>query len=136
MKKFLLCIIVICCLLRYYPVNADANAEIDNLSNSNDITLKLLTPQLQIAVNVFYAPYLTVYPTVVWYCAKIIEIKDNEVSIEVFPFIGAHNSVGKDKITFDISNIGEVILKDFTHIESYADKLPTHLQSLIKKPLP
>ena len=133
-KKVFLSAIVICCLLWCYPVNANEEIEHDNLSNLNDIVLKLLVPQIQTTVDDFYSPYLTTSPIVVYYMAKIVEIKNNELSIEVFPYVGAHNSVGKDRITFDISNAGQVTLKSFIHIKSYA--LPPHLQSRIKKPLP
>nr|WP_223555466.1 MULTISPECIES: DUF3888 domain-containing protein [Lysinibacillus] len=52
------------------------------------------------------------------------------VTLEVTPVLGAHNSVGRDQLTFSI-NPNEIKLKDFKHMENFG--LPPHLQNIIKK---
>ena len=110
----------------------DDTAELDNL------VLTLLMPSIREAVNSFYEPYLTIEPTVAtYYASKIIEIQGEgsnyTVTVEVFPYVGPHISVGKDRITLNIKQ-DSVSVENYEHLESH--ELPQHLQSLLKKPLP
>ena len=50
------------------------------------------------------------------------------------PFVGPHDTVGMDEISFSADYTGKVELKEFKHIKSYS--LPDHLKSLMKKPIP
>jgi len=47
------------------------------------------------------------------------------LKLQVKPFVGAHNTIGIDNITFEISPSG-VIMKKFEHIKSF--ELPPYLQ--------
>jgi hypothetical protein len=48
-----------------------------------------------------------------------------EIMLQVSPYLGAHNSIGTDLITFRISS-GEVTVEKFEHIKSYP--IPPWLQ--------
>ena len=119
---------------------------LDDSVRLNDIVITLLMPQITSAVESFYAPYLTIKPTVVpYYGSKIIQIQGGEsihedinnshytVTVEVLPYVGAHLSVGKDRITLNIQS-DNVTIKNYEHINSYP--IPPHYQSIIKKSLP
>lgn len=131
MKKVILSIVFIFCL-QGYSVNA---IEESKPTETEKIIINLLMPHIISSVNDFYYPYLYDYPTVAsYYGSSVTIINSNEILVEVLPYVGPHIAVGKDQITFDVSNLGEVTVKKYDHIESY--QLPEHLQSLIKTPLP
>jgi hypothetical protein len=119
-------VFIITCLLQSVPALAGKSSDIET------ILLKILTPQMQEAVSEYYSPYLTHPPTVAYYEARICEVKNNKVCVELLPYVGAHNPVGRDRITFDIAGSGAVTVNEYLHLESYT--LPPHQQSL--KPLP
>ena len=48
------------------------------------------------------------------------------LKVQVEPFVGAHNTIGIDKITLSISPYGTKV-EDFKHIKSFS--LPPHLQN-------
>lgn len=127
-----LCAAILCLLSQ--PLTAAA-AEPAPPSALEEMTFRLLMQPIQNVVAGFYAPYLTITPTVAYYYGtRIIEIKDNTLVIEVTPYVGPHLGLGKDEISFTISNTGLVIVSGFRHLESY--ELPPHYQSSVKKPLP
>jgi len=129
-------------------VNAKATGELalDDSVRLNDMVITLLMPSINNAVDSFYEPYLTIEPTVVpYYGTKIANIQGGEqihkgiynshytAIVDVFPYIGPHISVGKDRIELSIQLDG-VTIKNYEHLENH--ELPPHLQDLIKKPLP
>jgi hypothetical protein len=99
---------------------------------------------IQQATNVFYSQYYTINPTVTYYVISIKVINsekklgtNNIKSIITFisePYIGPHNTIGKDEITFSANYTGDVEVEKFEHILSY--QLPAHLKNLEKKPFP
>ena len=124
---------------------ADALAP-DDPVRLNDMVITLLMPAVTKAAEHFYEPYLTIAPTVVpYYSSQIIQIRGGEhihegvynshytVVLEVFPYIGPHNAVGRDRITLEVQPDG-VAVTDYKHCESYP--LPPNDQPLLKKPLP
>ena len=56
------------------------------------------------------------------------------VTVEVLPYVGAHNSVGKDRITIHVYPWGTATVEKHEHLESY--DLPPHQKYKIIKPLP
>lgn len=125
---------------------ASANVSLDNSVRLKDMVITLLMPTIQKAVNKFYEPYLTIEPTVVPFNgSEITDIQGGEliregindsqytVTVEVLPYIGPHESVGKDRITLKVQFDG-ITVEKYEHLESYS--LPPNYQSLIKKPLP
>jgi hypothetical protein len=53
------------------------------------------------------------------------------ITLEVRPYIGPHDTVGIDHITFKVRVNGEVTLEKFEHIKSFP--IPQNLQGIIKK---
>jgi len=90
------------------------------------MTITLLMPSVNAAIENYYKEYLNYAPTDdPWFIkiSKTEKVKDNTyeflVKVELTPYIGPHNSVGLDHITFRIMPWGEVILEKYEHIESY-----------------
>ncbi len=148
-KKALLFAFLILTLTSFsFPSNA---IEVDGLKTDdflrlNDMVLTLLMPHISDEVDKFYEPYLTIEPTVAtYYASEIVHIKGGEhihegiynshytITVVVFPYVGSHLSVGKDRITFSFNPSG-LVLEEYEHSESYT--LPPNYQSSIKKPLP
>ena len=141
MKKLHLCLLVtviIFCLTS--PCLASEtegkSPDINDSAKLNDIVMTLLMPELVSAVNTFYSQYLSQNPTIMtYYGCHITDIKEKyTIAVEVLPFIGAHNPVGKDRITLHFNMSGIATVEKYEHLESY--ELPPHKQSIIIKPLP
>lgn len=110
--------------------NVDNTFNIENCSNEElykDMFVTLLTPYIKEAITKYYGQSYQIA------LAKV-EILDIErplgyrsfkfiTKIQVKPFVGAHNTIGIDHLTYEISS-GEVKLKKFEHIKSF--KLPPH----------
>jgi hypothetical protein len=129
------------------PHAAGAALPINDSMRLEDIVITLLMPEIQTAVNNFYFDYLNSPPTTLPYISsKIIEINGGahihegvnnshyEITVVVEPYIGAHVSVGSDKITLKTGASGNVSVVNFEHIKSY--EIPAHLQWHIIKSLP
>lgn len=105
-----------------------------------EIMALLLIPEIQKATDAFYKPYLSITPRVDATFAGIESVVTGEnntgytVVIETEPYVGAHISVGRDRVTLKISASGRATVTCFEHLSSYP--LPEHLTSLIKRPLP
>ncbi len=91
-----------------------------------DVTLTLVTPVVQKAINEFYGKINNENPVVDPYHMDIVRTTrpsgENTygflIEIKATPYVGAHNIVGLDNITLQVAPY-EVIVKDFKHIESY-----------------
>ncbi len=123
------------------------NEAAEDAGRLKNMIATLLIPSLQDAASLFYEPYLTIDPTIApYYGTEITELQGGElvsegtysshftVTVEVFPYVGPHISVGKDRITLEVRGGGSVTVKNYEHLESH--ELPAHLKSLIKKSLP
>ncbi|MDF2821418.1 MAG: hypothetical protein K0R15_1859 [Clostridiales bacterium] len=86
----------------------------------------------------FYDEYYTINPVVNYYSITVKEfLSDARISLVTFtsnPYLGPHESIGIDEITFSADYIGHVQLEKFDHIISY--HLPENLKSLEKKRAP
>lgn len=103
------------------------------------IIYALIYKDIYEAASDFYSDYLTISPVIDLYSYNFLSIEktDNyiyQVVVEIIPFVGAHNGVGKDQITILISPTQENQIIGFNHVESY--EISEHLKSLIKQPLP
>jgi hypothetical protein len=92
-------------------------------------------PELSNSVNAFYSQYLSENPIIAsYYGCYITDIQDKyAITVEVLPYVGAHDPVGRDRITLHIDSRG-VLVEKYEHLENY--ELPPHKQSIIIKPLP
>jgi hypothetical protein len=106
----------------------------------NDILMLLLGPEIDKAVSDYYSKYFTETRLVYPYQVEIVKVERIGgfrtfhflITLETTPVFGAHNPVGKDRLTFEIAPTipGQIKFKNFEHLESY--ELPPHLQNLIK----
>ncbi len=103
----------------------------------NQALVNTYLSDIQAAVDLHYADYYTTAPVVAYYVIEVKDIcsdqKENSsiyIKFHVMPYIGAHNTVGEDEITFMASYTGDVKLENYNHIKDY--ELPEHLKSLKK----
>ena len=82
--------------------------------------------------------YLKVSTTVMYYTVSIKDIaseKSNSIiTFNSYPYLGPHDTIGIDEITFVADYMGNVKLQSFNHIVSY--HLPDNLRHLEKKRIP
>ena len=103
-----------------------------------DVITSLLVPYIQKEVNNYYKEYLTEAPMIFAYSVDIISAKRQyetgyliELEVIAHPYVGAHNTVGDERLIIETGGLGSVEVKKFEHIKSYP--LPPHLQNIIKK---
>lgn len=92
-----------------------------------DVFMTMLDPYIQEAVNNYYEMHTGYSPKVDPCDPKIIYIgRPNgyrkfgfEIMLQVSPYLGAHNSIGTDLITFNVSSMGDVTIQKFEHIKDY-----------------
>jgi hypothetical protein len=108
---------------------------------NQDIFISLLHPYTQKAINQYYEKYLKETPFEDPWFVKVLsaEMLVNGpkqitsiflIKLEVAPYLGPHNSVGVDHITFKVQ-AGEVTLEKFEHIKSFP--IAPNYQQVIKK---
>lgn len=140
-------VILICCLyvkrnLYQDKVMTTASMQSSDKQNKyNQLLLNTYLTRIMEASDDFYEEYYTSSPIVNYYSVTVKEIlsdkRDKRVSFVTFtsnPYIGPHDSVGIDEITFSADYFGNVKLENFNHIISYS--LPDNLKSLEKKKVP
>jgi len=106
----------------------------------NDVLVSLLSPYTQKAVDDFYGRYLKELPGADPNLDDVVSVERSGIDgrleflikLETMPYIGPHNSVGKDHITFRVNASGRVALEKFEHIES-SSILPQLYPDTIKK---
>jgi Protein of unknown function (DUF3888) len=107
----------------------------------NDILMLLLGTEIDNTVSSYYSKYLTESPMVYPYQVEIVNIERVGgfrtfhflITLETTPVVGPHISVGKDRLTFEISPTiipGQIKLKKFEHLETH--ELPPHWKDIIK----
>ncbi|SET40315.1 DUF3888 domain-containing protein [Paenibacillus sp. NFR01] len=107
----------------------------DKTAQNNRLVLTLLSPAIRQQIDKYYSKKLTVIPTFDPFIGSSVErVKYQpsgiDVTVTVIPYVGPHNSVGKDRMTFHISNLGKVTATDYKHLEDY--KLPPNWQYIIR----
>lgn len=110
-------------------------------SDCNMALINTYLKNIQDASDDFYNEYLTISPRVDYYNVKVKKISsDNSTNPTILitficePFVGPHETIGTDEISFSADYLGNIKLKEFKHIVSYS--LPNNLKSLLKKPIP
>ena len=97
----------------------------------------LFISSIQEQSDQFYEPYYTMAPAIAYYFTTVKEIREDGANIYLtftsFPYLGPHDSIGEDEITFCIDHSGEITDTQFRHLRNYS--LPDHLSHL-KKALP
>lgn len=103
-----------------------------------DLFISLLQPHIDKAADDYYSALLTYSPIVYPYHVVIVNAERINgyrsyallVTVNVTPVVGAHISVGEDRLTFEI-HPGRVELKKYEHLKSY--ELPEHWQHILKE---
>lgn len=98
-----------------------------------DILMTTLLPNIQGAVTSYYVKNTGYSPSVDPWQPDILYIERPNgyrtflfiIKLEVAPYLGAHNSIGVDRITLRVAS-NEVQVLDFEHIKSYP--IPPWLQ--------
>jgi len=143
MKKIIVSIFLVIILQNTCYANSNVEPSTDE-----SIILALVWPKIIDAVNTYYSEYISGNVTVAPYedTTRIVSAKrnisDNEecnsryiVIVEVMPFIGAHNAVGKDHVKIGVDAVYGSNVCHFQHIESYEIVHPYQKERIIK-PLP
>jgi hypothetical protein len=136
-------------LLLVFSWQPFVSAEINNLPAEEDSTelkikdmlMLLLSPEIDKAVSDYYSDFYDTTPLVYPYQVHVLKTErlggfrtfHFQITIEVTPVVGPHISVGKDKLTFEISPMlpGQIKLKEFKHLETH--DLPPNWQHILKK---
>ena len=86
----------------------------------------------------FYVPYYTISPTNAYYSTTVKEVQEDGANVDItfstLPYIGPHDTIGEDEITFHVTPFGEITPISFKHLKSYP--LPDNLSNIEKGALP
>lgn len=101
-----------------------------------DVIITALAPTIDKAIDEYYKNVFTYLPGYDSSFIKILNIERPNgnrtsyfiINIEVRPFIGPHITVGKDRISIELSSPGIQEIQKFEHIEDYP--LPDRYQHL------
>lgn len=132
MKKYLF-VLVITFFLNIFIVSGHTNDfEVDK-NTYNDFILHMLYPHVHKDICDYYDGTINTCPNVPPYVMKINNIEkkkigygfdyDYRITITVNPYLGAHNSVGIDKLIYSIDFDG-IKLHSYQHLKDY--RLPPH----------
>ena len=100
-----------------------------------DIVIKtLLFPVIQEAIDDYYKPYLNTPPSISPEFMDIVSIRTGpsgyEITLMVYAYLGAHNTIGNDEITFSVQT-DSVTMEGFKHVKSY--DVPDWLKNYVIK---
>lgn len=113
--------------IRAHQLNRRASA-------ADDALVRLFSNAIQEKSDLFYEPYYTAPPDIAFYSTTVkrIEKKGSQIYVTFYtlPYVGAHNTIGDDEITFSINNLGEIAMMDFKHLANRT--LPDHLKDIAK----
>ena len=107
-------------------------------SASEKLLIYLFSDSIQAQSDLFYGPYYSVMPTIAHFSTKVKQIEEAGTNVyitfSVLPYIGPHDTIGEDEITFRVSSAGEITAEEFKHLKNYV--LPDNLSYLLKGALP
>jgi len=135
LKKFLygILLMLFCALCCPGKASAETDGAADQIGEKTKdaVILLLLQPQIKAAVNTYYSEYITGNPNTELFYTDIAGIEKSDpapndgayawynITVEVMPYIGAHNVIGKDRITVTVDVNGNAGVINFKHLESY-----------------
>ena len=113
----------------------------EKLSDYEKAFINTYLKLIESATHEFYSEYYTELPTVSYYYVRVTKLQSNQVlnptlyiTFRVSPYLGSHNVIGEDEITFSANYVGEIALVEYQHIITY--DLPENMKGLIKNKLP
>ena len=102
------------------------------------VLIYLFSDRIQEQSNAFYAPYYTIQPSIAYYLTAVKEIKSEGtrfyITFATLPYLGPHDTIGEDEITFRVDPSGAVTPAGFRHLKNHS--LPDNLSNLAKGLLP
>ncbi len=104
----------------------------------NQLLVNTYLTEIMEASDNFYDGYYTISPIVNYYSVFVKKVSaDGRTYYVTFtsnPYLGPHDTIGNDEITFSADYLGNVKLESFNHLKSY--HLPDNLKDLEKKQFP
>ena len=142
MKKivFLVIFVIFCVTLSciFYRKSMPCSSITVEENKYDQAIINTYLDKISSASNDFYDEYYTKLPSVMYYTVSIKDIvseKSNSIiTFNSYPYLGPHDTIGIDEITFVADYMGNVKLQSFNHIVSY--HLPDNLRYLEKKIIP
>ena len=142
MKKivFLVIFVILCVILSciFYRKSVPCSSNTIERNKYDQAIINTYLDKISSASNDFYDEYYTKLPSVMYYTVSIKDIvseKSNSIiTFNSYPYLGPHDTIGIDEITFVADYMGNVKLQSFNHIVSY--HLPDNLRHLEKKRIP
>lgn len=114
---------------------------LNNPEGLQNVIARLIIEDIQKVVDDYYSEFLFSPPQIEVYesksATKITDINfDTEnniyvITLEVKPYVGAHNTIGHDRIIFEIDGAGNVKFQKFQHLKSF--DFPPWLTDNIRK---
>ena len=110
--------------LMTYPFTSDWNT----LPLSDVALVNSYLGHIRDACQAFYTERNEEIPTVSWYYVTLKELKAAShstnptvhITFTLMPYVGAHNPVGVDEVTFAASHTGEITLVAYRRVEDVA----------------
>ncbi len=123
---------------RLHDSAGTAMAAFEEQDIKDQLLVYLFLDNLQEQSDLFYEPYYTLNPEIVYYLTTLKEVTSDGpytcIKFVTLPYLGPHDTIGEDEISFCINHSGEVVSTEFRHLNSYT--LPDYLRSLEKGALP
>ena len=137
---FLVIFVIFCVILSciFYRKSVPCSSNTIERNKYDQAIINTYLDKISSASNDFYDEYYTKLPSVMYYTVSIKDIvseKSNSIiTFNSYPYLGPHDTIGIDEITFVADYMGNVKLQSFNHIVSY--HLPDNLRYLEKKIIP
>ena len=120
------------------------NAEDSVLADAKDQTacekalIYLFMDSIQKQSDDFYGPYYTENPEIAYFTTTVKEVREEGsvlyITFSTLPYIGPHDTIGEDEITFSLTSSGEITPIGLKHVKNYA--LPDNLADMLRGTLP
>lgn len=110
----------------------------ENSNNCDSLLVNTYLTRIIDASDEYYKEYYAILPIVNYYSIQVKKyISDSrlsQITFTSFPYLGPHDTIGIDEITYTADYLGNVELISFIHLESY--HLPDNLKNLELKEFP
>lgn len=121
MQKVLLAIMAVIFVATIWILFAQIREQSYEVELRNGLLLTCFYPQLQNAVDCYYGPQKGVH--VNNYMGEVLSISHVQygyyITLCIYPYVGPHNTVGIDEVTFFVNNSGIVKQESFEHVKDY-----------------
>lgn len=145
-KKILLVMILfdtilfcsLCVKTSIYQDRSESAANMNIQNDYNQLLVNTYLTKITEASDNFYDEYYAISPIVNYYSVVVKKVfsdnRNSYITFKSLPYLGPHDTIGIDEITFSADYLGHVKLENFNHLISY--HLPDNLKDLEKKRVP